>query len=125
MTEIIELITKGIELSSLHMELGIIGFIQTVAVLVIGRMFHRDSQAHKKAIERSEKRAELRAEENYHALQIMSINMRLGIATALAIQEGKGNGNITTALSEAHNAKVLFDSFVKERAAKYIAGNCE
>ena len=109
----------------LQFELAIIGLIQSVAVVIIGGLFARDSKKRKKQLENAEARAILRAEESLLAIKLMSASVNLGTATAQAIKEGATNGAMNAALADAARAEEAYQHFIKEVAVRQIAKNTE
>ena len=103
---------------NIQVEVAIIGLIQAIAVTVIGGMFVRESRRHRRMLENVEKNNVARASENLLAMRLMDASMHLGVASATAIKEGKGNGNITNALDEAAKADENYHDFLRA----YVAG---
>ena len=107
----------------MQIELALIGAVQALAVVIIGGLFARDSRKRKKSLEEAEVRAVLRAEESLLAIKLMSASVNLGVATGVAIKEGKTNGVMDKALTEAAAAEAAYQHFIKSVAAKQIAVN--
>jgi len=105
----------------MNIEFAVIGMIQAMAVALIGGFFARDSHNRKKTLAATEARAELRAEESLLAIKLMSASVNLGVATALAIKDGKTNGATDAALKEAEKAETAYKNFINKVAVKQIA----
>ena len=97
--------------------------VQTVMVAVINGMFSREKKHRQKINESVDRRASLRAEESMLAMRMMSANTSLTIATALALQEGRTNGKMTTALVEAERAQLDYYEFINRIAAQKIGAD--
>jgi hypothetical protein len=111
----------------LEVVLAIIGCIQAVAVAFLARNEKKrkaredKNMAERKAAEdEMRRRAVQRAEESLLNIQLMSASVRLGMASAIAIQEGKTNGMMTAALEEASKAESAYDVFIRRIAAKEV-----
>ena len=97
-----------------------IASIETIVVAVIGGLFIRESRRNKKAYEKADAQAALRAEEGLLSMKLTSASVNLGVATAIAIRDGKTNGEVNGALKEAGEAKRDYQDFIKRVAAKQI-----
>jgi hypothetical protein len=102
--------------------IAVVGGIQAVIVAVVGGLFHIESRRHKKRDENAEARAKIRAEESRLSMKLMSANASLTIATAIAVREGKTNGKMTAALSEAEKARDEYYGFINRVAADQMTG---
>ena len=100
--------------------LTIIASIETIVVAVIGGLFIRESRRNKKAHEKAEAQAALRAEEGLLSMKLTSASVNLGVATAIAIRDGKTNGEICSALREAGEAEKDYQDFIKRVATRQI-----
>lgn len=101
-------------------EVAVVGLIQAVMVAVIGGFFARESKVRKKQFDKTEARASLRKEESRLAMKLMSANMGLSVATAMAIKEGQANGVMDRALLTAQEAQREYYGFVNSVAASRI-----
>ena len=99
------------------------GFLQTTALVVISGLFGLESKRRKKDSEKIEKRAAVRAEESRLAMQLMSANARLASATGIALQEGRTNGKMETALKDADKAQSEYYAFINRVAATQMTAD--
>ena len=106
---------------NIQFEVALIGAIQAVFVAIIGGFFARDSKKRKIALDRSERRADLRKEESMLTVGLASSSVKLGIATALAVKEGHCNGKMTTAIDEAEKIHGEYKKFIQRLASEEIA----
>ena len=104
----------------LQLEIAVIGFIQAIVVVILGGLFARDSRKRRNALDNAETRAILRAEESRLSMKLMSSGVNLGIATAIAIKEGRMNGQMDTALAEAAKTEAEYYDFINAVASKQI-----
>ena len=93
----------------------------TVAVALIGAISAVDLRRKKKADMRSEERALLRMEESRLSMKMMNAAIKLGVATALAVEEKKLNGEMKDARALAAKAQKEYDEFVQKVAANQVA----
>ena len=105
----------------LGLEVAIVGLIQAVMVAVIGGLFARNSKKQKVETELIEARAAIRAEESRLSMQLMSASVNLGVVTAVAVKDGKANGNVNEAVSKAHIAQQEYYNFINTLAAKKLS----
>ena len=105
---------------ALELELAFISAFQVVAVAIIGYFSKREAVKHKRNTESLNERAARRAAESLLAMRLMNACVELGIATAVAIHEGKSNGTMTGALQNAQNAKAAYQDFISEVAQRNI-----
>jgi hypothetical protein len=89
-------------------------------VAVITGLFTREVKHNRKTHEEMEKRAEVRAKESYLSMTLMSASVALGVANSHAIQNGRANGDMEQALTEANAAIRAYRDFAGEVAAKTI-----
>jgi hypothetical protein len=101
--------------------IAVIGALQTLAVTVIGGLFARDSKRRKKQLDDADVRATLRAEESRLSMRLMSADLSLTRATAHAVKEGRANGTMDAAITEADAAELEYYNFVNGVAAKQVA----
>jgi hypothetical protein len=107
--------------------IAIIGTFQAIMIAVITGYFHKDAKMHRKTQAEAKKlhddmqaRAILRAEESKLAMKLMYSCVDLGIATAVAVREGKANGQITHAVERAVEVENEYREFVHNVAAVNI-----
>jgi hypothetical protein len=96
---------------------------QAVIVAIIGGIFAREQRRRKGADKRVEERAELRAQESRLSMALMSAAVKLGIATALAVEEGKANGEMADAKTAAASAQKDYYDFINGVAASKITNH--
>ena len=105
-----------------HMLLiAIVGAVQGIIIAVIGVFHTRESKRRKRLDERVDKRAKMRAEESRLSMHLASANVSLGIATALAVKEGRANGKMDSALDHAEMAQREYYAFLNKLAAQQIS----
>jgi len=105
---------------------------EAVVIAIIAGLFGLSQHRQKKANERKEKRqkendarvekrAEIRRQESLLSIRLMSANMGLAIATALAVQKNEVNGLMQRALDEASAAQEAYQEFLKSIAVDQMA----
>ena len=97
-----------------------IAFMQAVVVAFIGGLFSKESKKRKEEQSKIDSNAEIRAKEGLLSMKLMSADMNLTIAVALAVQEGKTNGKMTMALAEAEKAQREYHDFINSVASSQI-----
>jgi len=90
-------------------------------VAIIEAVAARDRKTLKDGRERDERRAADRAEESRLSMRMMDAMLELEIATALAVEGGKLNGEMTAAKRKANEAADTYHEFVEKIAARQIA----
>ena len=103
------------------MEQYIITAASSVLVAIIGAISAIDHKRRKQSEARSEARAEIRAEESRLSMAMMSASIGLGIATALAVEKHKINGEMKAAKEKAAKAQTDYNDFLKKIAARQVA----
>jgi hypothetical protein len=98
----------------------IIPALAAIVVAIIEAFAVRDRNANKRRQERIDRHAEIRAEESRLSMKMMSASIELGLATALALVEGKLNGEMKRAREKAEKAQEEYFTFVDELAARVI-----
>lgn len=99
-----------------------IGEIISGAVLVLVSIIEaraageRRERAAEKAT--NDRRAELRAKESSLSMQMQSAALDLADATAIAVQQGKCNGELVRARLKAQAAQEEYEKFLREIGAK-------
>lgn len=92
-----------------------------VLVALIEVVAARGRKNEKEARARSEQRAEDRATESRLAMKMMDANLDLGLATALAVEQCKINGEMKKAKAKASDAQDDYQEFLRLVAARQIA----
>jgi|GEM_PF-1355209 len=99
-----------------------IGEIISGAVLVLVSIIEaratierREREAEKVKID---KRAALRARESILSMQMQSVALDLSDATAMAVQQGRCNGELARAREKARAAQKEYEKFLREIGAK-------
>jgi len=72
--------------------------------------------------ERAARQAERRKRESLLSLEMMSASNQLGYALAMAVQRGRPNGEVETALAAYNEARAAYDHFKAELAAEQMNG---
>ena len=99
----------------------IIPALAAVVVAVIEAIASKERKENKAIQEKTELRAQLRAEESHLSMHMMNAAISLGVATALAIEEKKLNGEMRAAKAEAEEAQRTYHAFCERIAAKEIS----
>jgi len=99
----------------------IIGSAALILVAVIEAAAASERRRDKHAREQGEKRAEARAMENRLAMRMMDASLELGLATAIAVEQGRLNGEMKAARAKARAAQDEYDRFIQEIAAGQVA----
>jgi hypothetical protein len=92
----------------------------TVVVAIIESVAARERRTNKHRQEKLDRHAEIRAEESRLSMKMMSASIELGLATALALVEGKLNGEMKRARENAINAQEEYFALVDSLAARVI-----
>ena len=95
--------------------------LAAVVVAIIEAIATRERKANKVMQDKIEKRAVLRAEESHLSMQMMNASISLGVATALAVEEKRLNGEMRAAKAEAEEAQRAYHAFCERIAAKEIS----
>lgn len=69
---------------------------------------------------RADKRAELRASESRLMLDMINANSKLTIGTAVAIKNGKSNGEIEKGLQAVKECEDKYEKFLQEIAIQHL-----
>ena len=99
----------------------IISGAAVVAVALIEAIAARERSGMKKLRARTDRREAERARENRLAMHMMDASLDLAIATAIAVEEGKLNGEMKAAREKARSAQEEYENFVLELAARQVA----
>lgn len=84
---------------------------------IMSALVSTKNNAHNK---KAEKRAEMRCRENRLMLDMIHANMKLSIGTALAIKNGKANGELSSALEAVSVCDEKYDEFLREIAIAHL-----
>ena len=98
----------------------LISALSAVLVAVFTGLFARDSRRRKSRDDEQDARAKIRAQESRLSMQLMSANVKLGIATALAVEQKKFNGEMKEARESADKAQKAYWDFITSTAAEEI-----
>jgi len=93
---------------------------QTIAGAIITGLFVYYSKKREQQLDDANARAVLRAEESRLSMKLLSADVKLTMATAIAVKEGRANGKMDAALKEAAAAELEYYNFVNGVAAKQI-----
>ena len=92
-----------------------------VIVAVIEAIAARERKQIKDGRERDERRQADRAEESRLSMRMMDASLELGIATAIAVEEQKLNGEMKAAKAAAAAVRKDYHDFVEKLAARQLA----
>jgi len=92
-----------------------------VLVAIIEMVAARERRRCKDDRARSESRADNRAHESRLAMKLADANLDLSLATALAVEQGKLNGEMKAARAKAKNAQDEYNCFMLEIASHQVA----
>jgi len=101
--------------------IGIFGLIQAVVVAIVAGLFSRENKKRADETAKIDKRAAIRAEESRLAMCLMSANTSLAVATGLALKEGRTNGKMELALTEAGKAQADYFKFINGVASTQMS----
>jgi hypothetical protein len=99
----------------------VISGITLIIVALIEMVAARGRKREKEARALSERRAVDRAKENRLAMKMMDASLDLSLATAMAVEQCKINGEMKTAKEKARVAQKDYQEFLQEIAARQIA----
>ena len=99
---------------------AVISALSAVCVAILTGIFARDSRRRKAKDDEMDVRAKIRAQESRLSMQLMSANVKLGIATALAVEQKKFNGEMKDARESADKAQKAYWDFINSTAADEI-----
>jgi len=102
-------------------EIALIGAAQAILLALIGAWLNRGTRKCEDALKKVEARATLRAERELLTMKLMSANMSLSAATAMAVRDGETNGEMDKALYKAKEAEEEHQHYILAIAAKQIA----
>lgn len=98
----------------------LISALSAILVAVFTGLFARDSRRRKSRDDEQDAHAKIRAQESRLSMQLMSANVKLGIATALAVEQKKFNGEMKDARESADKAQKAYWDFINSTAAEEI-----
>lgn len=102
-----------------------IGNIISAVVVLLIAFIEWKAKRDRKAITAANRRAEqsmaCRAKESLLAMELTDAGISLSIATAIAVTEGKANGEMTEAREKAVKAQTAYNKFIHETAAQEYA----
>lgn len=100
---------------------AVISALSAICVAILTGLFARDTRR-RKAIDDSQKAHEqMRAKESRLATQLMIASVKLGVATSLAVEQHKFNGEMKEARESAEKAQKDYWEFIKGTAADEIS----
>ena len=103
------------------MEQTIITAVTTLMVAVVSGLFTIDRRRRKKQDAKAEERAGVRMEESRLSMEMMSASIDLGVATAIAVEGHKINGEMKAAKENAAQAQSEYRAFLTRIAARQVA----
>lgn len=92
-----------------------------VIVAIIEAVAARDRKRVKSHEAKAAERAERREEEARLSMRMMDASLELGLATALAVENHRLNGEMTLARENAQEAQAAYRQFIEHIAAKQLA----
>jgi len=93
----------------------------TVIVALVEALAAMDRKRDKDLRRRTERREEDRAREGRLAMLMMDASLELSLATAIAVEQQKSNGEMKTAKQKAEEAQEKYREFIMEIAARPVA----
>lgn len=101
----------------------ILSTVTVVVVALIGALGATDLRRKNRQEKRLVSRAQLRADESRLSMKMMSAAIDLGVATAIAVEEGRTNGEMKLAREHARAVRAEYDAFINKVAANEVASN--
>ena len=98
----------------------IISSAAVILVAVIEAVAAVERRGLKNARERSERRAEERAQESRLSMQMMDACLELGLATATAVEQGKVSCDLKSAKEKAQQIREEYRNFIRSIAARQV-----
>ena len=99
----------------------IVSGLALVLVAFITALSTRNGRQQKRRDEVYETRSALREEESRLSMKMMSAAIDLGVATALAVEQSKLNGEMKHAKEKAREAQAAYDAFLEKITAREVA----
>lgn len=99
---------------------ALISAASAICVAILTGLFARDSRRRKAADDDLKARAQIRARESRLSMQLMSASVKLGVATSLAVEQQKLNGEMKDARESAEKAQKAYWEFIDDIAANDI-----
>lgn len=100
---------------------AILSPVALILVALIEMRASRDRKVDQAYKSKTERREHQRAEESRLGMQMMDASLELGVATALAVECGKMNGEMHSAKDSAAKAREEYKSFIHKLASAEIA----
>lgn len=92
-----------------------------VIVAIVEAIAARERRQQKEDKKRVDARAQRRAEESRLSMRMMDASLELGVATALAVENHRMNGEMAAAKKAAAEAQADYKLFVERVAAEQLA----
>lgn len=99
---------------------ALISAASAICVAILTGLFARDSRRRKAADDDQKAHAQMRAKESRLSMQLMSASVKLGIATAMAVEQQKFNGEMKDARESADRAQKAYWEFINNTAADEV-----
>ena len=96
----------------------IIPAISVVAVAIIEALAQRERRTYKRERESMEQQQKKRVEDEYLSMQLMDANIDYSRAIAIAVIEGRTNGEMKRAREKADKAQEAYTQFIRRAAAE-------
>ena len=100
---------------------ALISALSAICVAILTGLFARDSRRRKAAEADQKAHEQMRAKESRLAMQLMSASVKLGVATAMAVEQKKFNGEMKEARESAEKAQKDYWEFINGTAADEIS----
>ena len=106
----------------MDVQIALIGAMQAIVVAIIAGLFKRNERKQQEHADKAERYDRQHQQEALQTMKVLSADLALTIATAIAVRDGNGqhNGAINAALDKATEAGKAFESFIQEAAARHL-----
>jgi len=95
---------------------------EAVIIALIAALSSVMSVRQKRFLKDTESRAVARYKESMLSMHLMSAAVKLGVATAIAVQNKEVNGHMERALKDAEAANEAYEQFINDLAADAVIG---
>ena len=100
---------------------AILSPVALILVALIEMRASKDRKVDQVYKSKTERRERQRAEESRLGMQMMDASLELGVATALAVEQGKMNGEMHSARESAAEARCEYRALIQKLASDEIA----
>lgn len=98
----------------------VISALSAIFVAVLTGLFARDTRHRKSADDNNKAHEQMRAKESRLSMQLMSASVKLGVATSMAVEQHKFNGEMKDARESAEKAQKAYWEFINSTASEEI-----